>query len=142
MALTYKKAPFGSSPRPWRCFHVHAIRLPVDQVFSTSVEVFLFRLLVLALMLRLLHVRGGVSILGNDIHAPWAVFSTSVEVFLSRLSRIFFCTSLLHVRGGVSLNPLKVWSTRGLLHVRGGVSFNCAYCSQKSLSSPRPWRCF
>ena len=105
-------------------------------------EVFPTRRLYQRLGKRLLHVRGGVS----RSHGH----KTAIPVSSPRPWRCFYfgqrysCAlgSLLHVRGGVSLNPLKVWSTRGLLHVRGGVSFNCAYCSQKSLSSPRPWRCF
>ena len=50
------------------------------------------------------------------------VFSTSVEVFL--------------MRSTVKVRP------KSLLHVRGGVSFWIALLTQKSSSSPRPWRCF
>ena len=50
-------------------------------VFSTSVEVFLSSAAFLALVIGLLHVRGGVSKSTSLLHREKGVFSTSVEVF-------------------------------------------------------------
>ena len=50
-----------SSPRPWRCFSLLAMRRKKLRVFSTSVEVFLNYKDTRARKHRLLHVRGGVS---------------------------------------------------------------------------------
>ena len=94
----------GSSPRPWRCFLVTEKSCYPVNVFSTSVEVFLFDKLTFVICFRLLHVRGGVSLaigtlgdflgssprpwrcfLGmNQSPGPGLVFSTSVEVFLTQ----------------------------------------------------------
>ena len=52
----------GSSPRPWRCFRITYPNEKSYWVFSTSVEVFLDRQTDDLLPVRLLHVRGGVSI--------------------------------------------------------------------------------
>ena len=53
-----------SSPRPWRCFHSDGNSLRVLLVFSTSVEVFLRSNSQKWPCRRLLHVRGGVSVIG------------------------------------------------------------------------------
>ena len=111
-------------------------------VFSTSVEVFPILARLSTPIVRLLHVRGGVSTVKTAIHnkgmsspRPWRcfhnsatsevsirVFSTSVEVFLNHCARIAAYTSLLHVRGGVSVAGFFPVFRHG--------------------SSPRPWRCF
>ena len=111
-----------SSPRPWRCFHVHSLVYIAKFVFSTSVEVFLVVREPVERFLRLLHVRGGVSErLCNDHDSrqssprPWRCFRVTVQMELRS-------SGLLHVRGGVSR------------HSRSG-DFNF-------WSSPRPWRCF
>ena len=132
----------GSSPRPWRCFRRRPRFSRGSLVFSTSVEVFLPRVLFMVLIHRLLHVRGGVSKGRTTSHKgalssprPWrcfssaeavsgskVVFSTSVEVFPDR--RIYRC------------EPVP------LLHVRGGVSQGRSSFVLPTVSSPRPWRCF
>ena len=56
-----KKHFFGSSPRPWRCFHQNVILVDNARVFSTSVEVFPAQASVKYSTAGLLHVRGGVS---------------------------------------------------------------------------------
>ena len=73
--------PVASSPRPWRCFRPNRCVSAVDDVFSTSVEVFPCQRNRTSNRSGLLHVRGGVSG-GGTVKAPAAtVFSTSVEVF-------------------------------------------------------------
>ena len=116
--------------------------MPNLAVFSTSVEVFPGAASSENGVVRLLHVRGGVSrllksnprrnrssprpwrcfFLHPDLSAATEVFSTSVEVFL---------------KFNKSLNM-----TFGLLHVRGGVSIAPACVLYRRRSSPRPWRCF
>ena len=111
-------------------------------VFSTSVEVFLVLMYMLPTLLRLLHVRGGVSascttrkVKLSSSPRPWRcfskrplrlhmrlVFSTSVEVFPEALR--------------------AAWRRGRLLHVRGGVSHPDHYARYRFESSPRPWRCF
>ena len=111
-------------------------------VFSTSVEVFPIEQIAADLCGRLLHVRGGVSLISGRFWTqkrssprPWRcfhranellrfhpVFSTSVEVFLDE--------------GCTEEEP------ECLLHVRGGVSRMGFDASLSSSSSPRPWRCF
>ena len=51
----------GSSPRPWRCFRCKWRSRRIGVVFSTSVEVFLLRVVIRIWKWCLLHVRGGVS---------------------------------------------------------------------------------
>ncbi len=131
-----------SSPRPWRCFRQKEAMQNAHQVFSTSVEVFPPLRGRSAQLIRLLHVRGGVSTVQNvsepmkwSSPRPWRcfrqkeamqnahqVFSTSVEVFPTVGNYALF--------GG------------GLLHVRGGVSTYQALHHGWRESSPRPWRCF
>ena len=136
------KVVIKSSPRPWRCFYTDLIAGYHVGVFSTSVEVFLYRLGRRCGKPSLLHVRGGVSsaygfnyfVLGSSPR-PWRcflellgrlgdrlVFSTSVEVFL--------------------LCAHHKTSSNGLLHVRGGVSGGLTAYGVPVKSSPRPWRCF
>ncbi len=94
----------GSSPRPWRCFRVIAVQDEPAFVFSTPVEVFLHQPATGAVLMRLLHARGGVSdsleYSGRSYESsprPWrcfrmlerdarggTVFSTPVEVFPGR----------------------------------------------------------
>ncbi len=50
-----------SSPRAWRCFWIHSKMLDEEEVFSTCVEVFPAQITADSIILRLLHVRGGVS---------------------------------------------------------------------------------
>ena len=134
-----------------------------DQVFSTSVEVFLSLWVRPRSAISLLHVRGGVSNKRQggsherrSSPRPWrcfqlnkilavnaAVFSTSVEVFLHQV----FCAGRLF---SSSPRPWRCFlrlsvsrsTVMGLLHVRGGVSKRTAIESTTQLSSPRPWRCF
>ena len=134
---------YGSSPRPWRCFHCRANIDAMYIVFSTSVEVFPYDEYGNPVWGGLLHVRGGVSRiqeiekhLPQSSPRPWrcfrcvllpavsaTVFSTSVEVFLldadgKRWIGVF-STSVevfLHCHLILTASP-------GLLHVRGGVSF-------------------
>ena len=54
-----------SSPRPWRCFLERTGKFTPQQVFSTSVEVFLRATDARCQSSRLLHVRGGVSLAGR-----------------------------------------------------------------------------
>ena len=111
-----------SSPRSWRCFLKFAFPPCFVGVFSTLVEVFLNLCACIAHHWRLLHARGGVSLIDNpptpsgtssprswrcfpiSNHVRYCqfVFSTLVEVFLEcgSLSDYEFC--LLHARGGVS----------------------------------------
>ena len=131
-----------SSPRPWRCF-LHGPRVHRRQhVFSTSVEVFPRTRTTRARARSLLHVRGGVSYPKYDNYdaiesspRPWRcfhhglvhfgteqVFSTSVEVFPPYAHAVSHTCRLLHVRGGVAISRRRP--------------------SSRSLSSPRPWRCF
>ena len=118
-----------SSPRPWRCFPVCTNTRTITRVFSTSVEVFLPKIQEKAEELRLLHVRGGVSLDGAFYKAgvsssprPWRcfliavdqtvacqVFSTSVEVFLDSRIESLETVRLLHVRGGVSFDGSQLW---------------------------------
>ena len=96
--------PERSSPRPWRCFWLILRKWNLRGVFSTSVEVFPDTFHPDTLRFCLLHVRGGVSLVGKEFRLeiessprPWRcfrgchgqdpgrqVFSTSVEVFLRR----------------------------------------------------------
>ena len=96
-----------SSPRPWRCFFRIRFQLLRHGVFSTSVEVFPTPRPGPRTYWRLLHVRGGVSIVNclfkrepGSSPRPWrcflnsqglkiepVVFSTSVEVFPARDNR-------------------------------------------------------
>ena len=131
-----------SSPRPWRCFRARARLAHAHAVFSTSVEVFPTRSTTTMMQLSLLHVRGGVSerdARGGTRYTssprPWRcfhhglvhfgteqVFSTSVEVFPPYAHAVSHTCRLLHVRGGVAISRRRP--------------------SSRSLSSPRPWRCF
>ena len=112
----------GSSPRPWRCFPDTKKAEGADDVFSTSVEVFLapgvIRPKSLASSPRpwrcFLNSRNGLKV--------ERVFSTSVEVFLLQSSLLSCLKRLLHVRGGVSIEYTSMLA--------------------RSQSSPRPWRCF
>ena len=114
--------PTLSSPRPWRCFRRPRSQGAARQVFSTSVEVFLQKLIAHTLAGCLLHVRGGVSEELQPLCQAQGVFSTSVEVFPWSKGSPTASSSLLHVRGGVSK----------CLTIINGVF----------RSSPRPWRCF
>ena len=98
--FAYDKVP-TSSPRPWRCFPEFYGVGYSGGVFSTSVEVFPCRAVWRLSAVRLLHVRGGVSVFPAASRPrflssprPWRcfrrpgglrryghVFSTSVEVF-------------------------------------------------------------
>ena len=60
-ALGFTFDRYGSSPRPWRCFHHWYRAWRLVRVFSTSVEVFLNGKSGMAKTYSLLHVRGGVS---------------------------------------------------------------------------------
>ena len=53
-----------SSPRPWRCFPSRMHQSKIVSVFSTSVEVFPLRWELASSSSSLLHVRGGVSVIG------------------------------------------------------------------------------
>ena len=130
------------SPRAWRCFYRNSTKKRQTRVFSTCVEVFLYRGLDRLLSICFLHVRGGVSagfqgIRGKKKFSPRAwrcfridkarglatrVFSTCVEVFL----RVYEIERERH----------------RFLHVRGGVSY--AFGQKKLIGefSPRAWRCF
>src|SRR5690554_5462555 len=132
----------ASSPRPWRCFHGCRLFALSKGVFSTPVEVFLSASLRSPRLPRLLHARGGVSLLGLEFASygrssprPWrcfrshkpatahvGVFSTPVEVFPH------------------DTTELEVWLC--LLHARGGVSRMTVPNFSQYKSSPRPWRCF
>ena len=131
-----------SSPRPWRCFCNARTRKCTRVVFSTSVEVFLGAPAVPVSDVRLLHVRGGVSIdktterefVGSSPR-PWRCFQGT-----SRLSNVdsVFSTS-------VEVFPRLRSDQRkevGFLHVRGGVSSAGFSVEGPDESSPRPWRCF
>ncbi len=116
--------------------------MPMLEVFSTPVEVFLVSNSAIRKKRGLLHARGGVSIGGGiyrrlDLSSPrpWRcfplecfcvtfdkVFSTPVEVFL-RITRLLVLA-------------------RSLLHARGGVSIGAEQSTRMAASSPRPWRCF
>ena len=131
-----------SSPRSWRCFRGAFEETASWHVFSTSVEVFPTRSTTTMMQLSLLHVRGGVSerdARGGTRYTssprPWRcfhhglvhfgteqVFSTSVEVFPPYAHAVSHTCRLLHVRGGVAISRRRP--------------------SSRSLSSPRPWRCF
>ena len=70
-----------SSPRPWRCFGLPEVLCSCDAVFSTSVEVFLSHARAPPYFERLLHVRGGVSVIRGGITKvitssprPWRCF--------------------------------------------------------------------
>ena len=131
-----------SSPRPWRCFWSATSSDHLAAVFSTSVEVFPRKLGLTVAVVRLLHVRGGVSILDTDKVSlsrssprPWRCFIIS-PVF----TRVFqvFSTS-------VEVFPMTLLSQNTvsrLLHVRGGVSHSFQMSEMQRRSSPRPWRCF
>ena len=77
-------ARMQSSPRPWRCFLKVICGRCRQNVFSTSVEVFLEIREAALRPRRLLHVRGGVSAAKGLYEMDYL--------------------SLLHVRGGVSIN--------------------------------------
>ena len=131
-----------SSPRPWRCFLISKAFTSQMKVFFTSVEVFPRTRTTRARARSLLHVRGGVSerdARGGTRYTssprPWRcfhhglvhfgteqVFSTSVEVFPPYAHAVSHTCRLLHVRGGVAISRRRP--------------------SSRSLSSPRPWRCF
>ena len=111
-----------SSPRPWGCFCKGRTLCHGLSVFPTSVGVFLWVNEAGIRLLRLPHVRGGVSLnylyrLGCTLSSPrpWGcfqqsqqaapasyVFPTSVGVFpmLTQQQRLY--AGLPHVRGGVS----------------------------------------
>ena len=121
-ALSTKKPPAESSPRPWRCFSARRRTVPAARVFSTPVEVFLYGATRPFLKRSLLHARGGVSArhavpAQNHLSSPrpWRcfftfflnpaclpVFSTPVEVFLYHSYNDHWRLRLLHARGGVS----------------------------------------
>ena len=74
-----------SSPRPWRCFRHEEKLMMLGPVFSTSVEVFPLEASIPIPGLRLLHVRGGVSITGSFVAhydksspRPWRCLNISV----------------------------------------------------------------
>ncbi len=135
-------AASSSSPRPWRCFFRGEGLKNRITVFSTPVEVFPGEVLQIGESDSLLHARGGVSLVSRvssvkvaSSPRPWrcfstgsgagcwrSVFSTPVEVFLVARRR---------------RRP-----DRCLLHARGGVSMAHRTSAARSVSSPRPWRCF
>ena len=111
-------------------------------VFSTSVEVFLKSIKAAPVQIRLLHVRGGVSISNssNDSNRsssprPWRCFSCVVHIL--HVCRVFSTSVEVFLRA-TGLDA-RVW---GLLHVRGGVSDKGVVSRIVRKSSPRPWRCF
>ncbi len=130
------------SPRAWRCFTLKIKETANYIVFSTCVEVFLFKNVLEGIRGCFLHVRGGVSDMGSLQHRPtrfspraWRcfrnkkqrkpkqqVFSTCVEVFPE--------------------NRIRRHSRRRFLHVRGGVSPGRAERPGHRRFSPRAWRCF
>ena len=83
-----------SSPRPWRCFRIFLVHSTLSWVFSTSVEVFPRTTPSLATSIRLLHVRGGVSIGSITRKAmplssprPWRCLNISVPGVIVVYSR-------------------------------------------------------
>ena len=131
-----------SSPRAWGCFQGLSWSVSTRPVFPTCVGVFLYGPPPRHPLLRLPHVRGGVSLFVNfaEFLLPsspraWGcfllrdgqpqqaeVFPTCVGVFPFYCSPSFSSTSLPHVRGGVSLYR---W-------LKG----------ERAPSSPRAWGCF
>ena len=91
-------------------------------VFSTCVEVFLYRMSATIYDESFLHVRGGVSRIKKPMGNRRGVFSTCVEVFLLTMPMILLLAGFLHVRGGVSSLSRN--------NIQGGKF------------SPRAWRCF
>ena len=91
-----------SSPRPWRCFHVHSLVYIAKFVFSTSVEVFLTLTKQLSVNIQSSPRPWRCFSLSVSLSSVFCVFSTSVEVFLNDSVTITIQDSLLHVRGGVS----------------------------------------
>ena len=126
----------------WRCFYDTLGLHGSSDIFSTYVEVFLSRILVVAGWLYFLHVCGGVSEWFRDenlqdsfsprmwrcflfsalVTAGEAIFSTYVEVFLTTYQKNKSGAHFLHVCGGVSLSTIQTISRKQF--------------------SPRMWRCF
>ena len=118
------------------------VQLQSETIFSTHVEVFLWRCNLSDKWTDLLHARGGVShamqrAKHNKQSSPrtwrcfWRtlslskyipIFSTHVEVFLSY--------------------DINIYNTKNLLHARGGVSKIGISTVTTTQSSPRTWRCF
>ena len=131
-----------SSPRPWRCFQRLRLQLLRLGVFSTSVEVFLYQVLILIKFGCLLHVRGCVSDLRQAFQIQKLSSPRSWRCFSGRRLGIHrtdvFSTSVEVFPCGSKSRPEKLC----LLHVRGGVSNGDTDKGQIITSSPRPWRCF
>ena len=70
------------SPHTWRCFHYEEFGKTVPDVFSTHVEVFLFKMKLILNVFSFLHTRGGVS--------PLTAFSTAALKFSPHTWRCFF----------------------------------------------------
>ena len=101
-ARTLLRPSAWSSPRTWRCFLMICVFTATSNVFSTYVEVFPTGGTIKGSILRLLHVRGGVSrgfLVGSlylrSSPRTWRCFHGFAPV-------IIVSASLLHVRGGVS----------------------------------------
>ena len=114
--------PTESSPRACGCFSGYSVRTKWSAVFPTCVGVFLYHLPVLGFVLRLPHVRGGVSLPYFVALDGELVFPTCVGVFLLWKGTPAPQSCLPHVRGGVS---------RTIFRRR-----------HAPLSSPRAWGCF
>ncbi len=131
-----------SSPRPWGCFRQGAARGCASRVFPTSVGVFLGQACSVWVVVRLPHVRGGVSLPSSASRRtnlssprPWGCFRAGSQ---AAAQIPVFPTSV----GVFPQSCRAVRRARRLPHVRGGVSIRSTFIDLHGKSSPRPWGCF
>ena len=140
--LLLRRGSSPSSPRAWGCFQGASPRPARLRVFPTCVGVFPGARLKAEGVLRLPHVRGGVSMrfVGKGVKfesspRAWGCFREGLH---QQPSLLVFPTCV-----GVFLSRTPdPGTTAGLPHVRGGVSHAIGNDLRLPGSSPRAWGCF